>query len=70
METQIRNVNNIPAPRYQNPQLSQKIANNGNNTTLNLQDSQLTDQDMEIVAYTLKTNAVRYSLTLIYEFLV
>ncbi len=59
MEVQIRNINVIPAPKYQNPQLQERITRNGNNTTLDLRGSKLTDQDMEIVARELKTNTVR-----------
>ncbi|CAF1268946.1 unnamed protein product [Adineta steineri] len=56
MEAQIRNLNVVPVPKYENQQLQQRIANNGNNTTLDLRSSNLTDQDMEIVARQLKTN--------------
>ena len=59
METQIRNVNEIPVPKCDNQALLQKITANGNNTTLTLSSSQLTGQDMEFVSYTLKTNTVR-----------
>ena len=56
METQIRNIN---VPKYENEQLQKRITDNGNNTSLDLSSSQLTDQDMEIVADMLKTNRVR-----------
>ena len=65
MEQQIRDINKVTVPPkplrppYDNPQLRQKIASNGNNTTLNLNSSQLTDQDMGIVADMLETNTVR-----------
>ncbi len=62
MEKQIREINKVtvpPRPPYENPQLRQKIANNGNGTQLNLNSSNYTDQDMEIVADMLKTNTVR-----------
>ncbi|CAF1325009.1 unnamed protein product [Adineta ricciae] len=64
METQIRNVNDIPVPTCANEVLLRKITDNGNNTTLNLSSSNLTDQDMEFVAYTLKTNTVVTTLYL------
>ncbi|UJR09045.1 hypothetical protein I4U23_013293 [Adineta vaga] len=56
MENQIRNINDIPAPKYENQQLQQRITANRNRTILTLSSSQLTDQDMEIVAAELKTN--------------
>ncbi len=59
MEVQIRNINVIPAPKYQNPQLQERITKNGNKARLDLSDSNLTDQDMAIVANVLKTNTVR-----------
>jgi hypothetical protein len=59
MEAQIRNINVVPVPKYENQQLQQRFTNNGNNAALNLGGSNLTDQDMEIVARELKTNKVR-----------
>jgi hypothetical protein len=62
MEKQIREINKVtvpPRPPYDNPQLRQKIASNGNSTTLYLNGSNLTDQDMGIVADMLETNTVR-----------
>jgi hypothetical protein len=70
MEKQIREVNVVPVPvvpprpPYENQQLRQRIAGNGNNTTLSLQNSNLTDQDMEIVADVLKTNTILTQLNL------
>jgi hypothetical protein len=73
MEDKIRNINVIPVvppvvpvvpvvevPKYENPQLVQRIAKNGNNAVLDLSNSKYTDQDMEIVANVLKTNKVSY----------
>jgi hypothetical protein len=57
MEDKIRKIN---TQKYDNPQLRERITKNGNNTTLQLQNSQYTDQDMEIVASALKNNTVRY----------
>ena len=56
---QTRDIKMGNAPVYQNPQLEQKIAAGRNRTQLDLNSSQLTDQDMEIVAEELKTNTVR-----------
>jgi hypothetical protein len=58
MEAQIRNINTVPVPKYENQQLQQRLANNGNKSGLDLSGSKLTDQDMEIVASELKTNKV------------
>jgi hypothetical protein len=52
-------IKKINTPIYENPQLQQRIANNGNKTTLDLSNSKYTDQDMRIVANELKTNKVR-----------
>jgi Ran GTPase-activating protein (RanGAP) involved in mRNA processing and transport len=49
-------IKKINTPIYENPQLQQRIANNGNKTTLDLSNSKYTDQDMRIVANELKTN--------------
>jgi hypothetical protein len=57
MEDKIRKIN---TQKYENPQLQQCITNNGNNAALDLRSSNLTDQDMEIVASALKNNTVRY----------
>ncbi len=59
IEAQIRNMKLEKVPTYENPQLQQRIASNGTNTTLALNNSNLTDQDMEIVARMLETNRVR-----------
>ena len=56
MEDQIRKLNTVP---YENPALVKRITDHGNSATLQLQGSNLTDQDMEIVADQLKTNRVR-----------
>jgi Ran GTPase-activating protein (RanGAP) involved in mRNA processing and transport len=63
MEAQIRNINVEPVPIYENPALQQRITANGNGAQLNLYNSNLTDQDMEIVARHLKTNT---TLTVLY----
>jgi hypothetical protein len=47
-------------PQYENPQLQQRIVAGRNRAQLDLSSSQLTDQDMEIVAEELKTNTVRH----------
>jgi hypothetical protein len=59
MEAQIRSINLVPVPKYENQQLQQRFVNNGNKSTLDLGGLNLTDQDMEIVASELKTNKVR-----------
>ena len=59
METQIRNINTVKAPKYENPQLQQLITALGNTTGVNWNSKNLTDQDMELVADMLKTNTVR-----------
>ncbi len=70
MGVQNRKINLGNAPTYENQQLQQRIANNGNNTTLDLRSSNLTDQDMEIVADVLETNRVRkHCLFLSFRFL-
>jgi len=47
-------------PKYRNPTLEQKIAEHGNQEKLSLSSMQLTDADMEIVAYyAIRTNKVR-----------
>jgi len=58
MEKQIRAVNEIPRPAYTNPALQKKIVDNGNSTTLYLNSSNYTDDDMFIVAEMLKNNTV------------
>ncbi len=46
-------------PKFQNPTLEQKIAEHGNQKDLKLWSMELTDADMEIVAYyAIRTNKV------------
>lgn len=59
LEKQIRDLNTIPKPSYENPALQQKIDAGAKGNTLNLRSSQLKDQDMELVAKELKVNTVR-----------
>jgi len=69
MEQQIQSINVEKVPKYKNKELQDAITKNGNNSTLNLQSIQLTDQDMEIVANLLEKNTVRKtSLTYHYQF--
>jgi hypothetical protein len=56
---QIKNIKVEQLPQYANPQLQQRITQNGNNTTLNLSSSNLTDDDMEIVAEQIRLNEVK-----------
>ena len=65
METEIRNIKVETVPKYQNPQLQQRIASNANKTTLDLTSLNLTDKDMEIVAAELEINKVRNHLLLL-----
>jgi hypothetical protein len=47
-------------PKYRNPTLEQKIAEQGNQEELKLRSMELTDADMEIVAYyAIRTNKVK-----------
>ncbi|CAF3840761.1 unnamed protein product [Rotaria sp. Silwood1] len=49
----------LSQPQYRNPDLEKKLADNKNVTMLNLKSMNLTDEDMEIVAYcALRTNTV------------
>lgn len=59
MEAQIRNIKLEKLPKYQNQQLQQRITNNTDKSTLNLDSSKLTDLDMELVADELELNKVR-----------
>jgi hypothetical protein len=59
MEAQIRNISLVPVPKHENQQLKQLIANSLDKSTLNLPSLQLTDLDMEIIAYELEINKVK-----------
>lgn len=59
METQVRKINEVKAPKYENPALQQKIKALGTTTWVDWRSQNLTDQDMELVADMLKTNTVR-----------
>ena len=54
MKEQIRELNDEP-----NEQLIKRFTDNGNNTTLGLNDSNLTDKDMKTVADQLRVNKVK-----------
>lgn len=58
MGGQLRKIKVGELPKYENQQLLQRFTSNPNQTSLNLGGSQLTDQDMEIVANQLETNKV------------
>ncbi|CAM4847466.1 unnamed protein product, partial [Rotaria magnacalcarata] len=51
MEPKIRTINVVKVPKYENQQLLKRITENGNNTSVSLNTSNLTDQDMEIILY-------------------
>lgn len=61
MGGKLEKINVEKSLRHINEQLSQKIAANGNNTTLNLSSSKYTDNDMEIVAEAIEKNTVGYN---------
>ncbi|CAF1312904.1 unnamed protein product [Rotaria sp. Silwood1] len=64
METVIKDIKVEEVPKYENLQLKERIKNNPDKSTLNLNSSNLTDQDMEIVAAELEINKALTKLQL------
>ena len=59
IENHLQNLKLDKIPKHQNLQLQQRLTNNNNQTTLDLNSANLTDQDMEIIANELQINRVR-----------
>ena len=59
MKKAIEGVCVIEPPPYENPHLEQRIAQQSTDSSLNLNNMGLTDQDMKIVGRTLRTHTVR-----------